>query len=209
MPGWALVRLEQPAPDALLLPDRYGEGHGVLVAVEDDGPTGFVGFPVFFDPNALDEGRTLGEGHYLVKTVALFAVLLADGTVQPLGKWILGEAVKRPEKRTTSGLILPSNKPGEYDEERKLFDWDDLMVGVMRVVALGVAALPEFVGHEQRREWATGPCVYFNASQNGYDAATRRRMNGREWLLLTYADVLGLSAAPVSEVKRRVFMGMQ
>lgn len=186
-----------------------GAGIGVLVGVALDGPTEHVGRPVFFDPYALDEGRNVdGKGFYIVNADDLYAVLLDDGTVQPLGKWILGEAVTRTERTTASGLNLPAVSSGEFNEERKGFDWSELLVGVMRVVALGADALPEFVGHEQRRVWAGGPCVYFNAYQNGADDKRRRYMNGKWRWLLTYAEVLGLSTEPVGEVKRGAFIGM-
>ena len=196
----------------LHLPTGHGErtGVGELLTAHPDGPTGYVGFTVFFDPYALDEGRNVdGSGCYVMKESDVFAVLLADGTVSPMGKWIMGEAVKRPERKTAGGIIMPSVADAtEYDEERKQWDWSDLMVGVMRVLAVGPAALPAYVGHEQRRTWNAGPIAYFNATQNGADGALRPWMNGREYLLLTYPDVLGLSNEPVGEVKRGTYMGL-
>lgn len=224
-PGWVLVRVTErdthahQVPDTavtLHLPTGFGEcadpgaGIGELLTTHPDGPTGYVGFTVFLDPYAIDEGRNVeNSGCYLIKECDLFAVLLADGTVSPLGKWILGEAVARPEVRTASGLLLPAVRAEGFHEERGQIDWNAMLVGVMRVLAVGPSALPEYVGHEQRRTWGKGPLAYFGAFQNGADDARRRRMNGKEYLLLQYPDVLGLSAEVVGEVKRRTFMGME
>lgn len=190
----------------LELPTGIGEcadpGSGVaqLLATHVDGPSGFCGFTVFYDPYALDDGRHLGDGCYIVNETDLYAVQLADGTVQALGKWILGEAVSRPERKTASGLILPALRTDFNHEERNRLVISDTLRGVMRVRSLGAAALPEHVGHEQRRVWGNGPVAYFQVSKNGADSAHRRRMNGREYLLLRYADVAGIEKEPTCEV---------